>query len=132
MDFALKRRRRCRFLLINPPGLTSVVEGRLLLWIHEGIKESPLFLFSPDDDRTGDKSQRGERVMRKRSISLLFFCLTFFFFCFVSSPLNPSFTSFILNRCLLRSLPSLCPLRLVFPPSPASHIITFMQWAINN
>lgn len=84
--FLLKGRRRCSFLLINLLGLTPVVEGRLLLWIHEGIKESPLLLFSPDDDHTGDDTKLSggvkeicERVMSKtlaRHCMCTFLCLS--------------------------------------------------------
>lgn len=93
MYFLLKRRRRCSFLLINPLGLIPVVEGRLLLWIPEGIKESPMLLFSPDDDHTGDDTNHSggvkeicERVIGKkecaRAFMCSFFCLFFLTFSF--------------------------------------------------
>ncbi len=95
--FLLKRRRRSSFLLINLLRLTPVVEGRLLLWIHKGIKESPLLLFSPDDDHTGDDTNhsRGvreifERAMKRSEKSVHFSDLLLLFF-------SPSFSLFVLS-----------------------------------
>lgn len=44
----------------QPICLTPVVQGQPLLWIRRGIKGSPLF--SPDDDQTGDDTNRGGGV----------------------------------------------------------------------
>lgn len=59
----MKRKRRCSFLLINLVGLTPVVvEGCYYGYMWESKRESPLLLFLPDDDHTGDDTNHSGGV----------------------------------------------------------------------
>lgn len=104
--------------------MIPVVEGQLLLWIHKGIKENPLLLFSPDDDQTSDDTNHSggveeicECVIGKkkcaRDFMASFLCL---FLHFLS--LNV-FVSFLLSTIVVTC--SFCPLYVVFLPSCESH-----------
>lgn len=118
--YPLKWRRRCSFLLINLRGLTPVVDGQLLLWIHKGIKESPLLLFSPDDDHTGDDTNHSggvkeicEWLLRESSEQeCTFLCLCVLLLFFIRS------LFFVFNFSLFCSF---CLLHLVLPPSCEPH-----------
>lgn len=118
-----KERRRCSFLLINLVSLTPVVvEGCYYGYTWASKRESPLLLFLPDDDHTGDDTNHSggvteisECVISKWSGQELSFHSTVLVLYFL--PLLLFVYSFFLWGLSAK---------LSFPPSslPVSHIIT--------
>lgn len=122
VTFLWKERRRCSFLLINLVSLTPVVvEGCYYGYTWASKRESPLLLFLPDDDHTGDDTNHSggvteisECVISKWSGQELSFHSTVLVLYFL--PLLFVYSFFLWGLSA----------KLSFPPSslPVSHIIT--------
>lgn len=108
-----KERRWCSFLLINLVSLTPVVvEGCYYGYTWASKRESPLLLFLPDDDHTGDDTNHSGGVTEISECSFHSTVLVLYFL-----PLLLFVYSFFLWGLSAK---------LSFPPSslPVSHIIT--------